>query len=237
LSPERRLGAALKAVVSEEHEAEPSGTARSVLKNENRRRVFAYLVWHPCATPPEIARALSVSGPTASWHLGKLVAAGYATGPPRGRGRRFWASGMNLTEPEIAALAVLANPRASRIFVEALATPGLTGAQLAAKVGRGSARRDIHDLVGVNLLVAVEDGRFRRYYPGTAASALERTAAKRLREFRKRLLRRLEDDRLSPEVRAAPGDVVEVDVRVGGERRSLRLPRTSLLAGRLGRIN
>jgi len=237
LSSDRRLGSALKAVVSEVYEAEPRTAAKSALMNENRRRVFEYLAWHPCCTTAEVARALSVSGPTAAWHLAKLVEAGYAIGISRGRDRQYCAAGMGLADAETATLAALADPGASRVFLEAIATPGLTAAQLARKVGVGNARRAIRDLVAANLLVAVEDGRYRRYYPGEAASSLEKNAARRLREFRKRLLRRIEADRLSPEVRAAPGDVVEIDVRFGGERATMRLPGTSLLAGRLGSIN
>jgi len=237
LSDDRRLGPALKAVVSEAYESEPHTAAKSALMNENRRRVFEYLAWHPCCTAAEVARALSVSGPTATWHLAKLVEAGYVIGPRRGRDRRYCAAGMGLTDSETATLAALAAPAASRAFLEAITTPGLTGPQLTRKLGVGNARRAIRDLTAANLLVAVEDGRYRRYYPGEAASSLERNAVRRLREFRKRLLRRIEADRLSPEVRAAPGDVVEIDVQFGGERATMRLPATSLLAGRLGSIN
>ena len=237
MSADRKLGAALKAVVSEEYGSESKGAAESALMNENRRKVFEYVAWHPGCSPGEIARALSVSGPTASWHLGKLVAAGYATGPLRGRNRRFSAAGMNFTESEMSALSALADSTANRIFLDTLATPGLTGAQLASKGRRGGAHRAIRQLVDADLLVTVEDGRFRRYYPGPAADVLEKGAVKRLREFRKRLVRRLQVDRLAPEVRAAPGDVVEIDLHFGGEHTTIRLPASSLLAGRLGRIN
>lgn len=202
--------------------------------NENRRRVFEYLVWHPCCTAGEVSRALAVSGPTAAWHLAKLVEAGYATGPPRGRDARYCAAGLGLADSEAVTLTALADAASSGVLVATIATPGLTGTQLAEKVGQGSVQRAIRDLVAANLLVAVADGRYRRYYPGGAAPALEKNAAKRLREFRRRLLRRLETDRLSPEMRAAPGDVVEIDVRFGRERATMRLPGTSLLAGRLG---
>ena len=237
MSDDRKLGAALKAVVSEAYESESHAAAKSALMNENRRRVFEYLAWHPCCTAAEIARALSVSRPTAAWHLAKLVEVGYAIGAPRGRDRRYCAAGMGLAEPETAALTALANHGASRIFLEAITTPGLTGTQLAQRLNRESVRAAIRALVTANLLVAVDDGRYRRYYPGGAASALEKNAAKRLRDFRKRLLRRIEADGLSPEVRAVPGDVVELDVRFGDERATVRLPATSFLAGRLGRIN
>jgi len=234
LSDDRRLGAALKAVVSESYDAEGAGAPESVLMNENRRRVFEYLAWHPCCTAAEVSRSLAVSSPTAAWHLAKLVEAGYAIRPAGGRAARYCVAGLGLADSERATLEALADSGAGQILAATLATPGLTGGQLARAVGRGNVTRSIRTLVDAELLVAVADGRYRRYYPGGAASALERNAAKRLREFRRRLLRRLETDRLVPEMRTAPGDVVEIDVRFGDERATMRLPGASLLAGRLG---
>lgn len=230
----RRLGAALKAVVSETYEAEEGGTAGSAMMNENRRRVFEYLAWHPCCTAAEVARALEVSRPTAAWHLRKLVDAGYAMGVPQTRHARYSAAGLGLADSETATLSVLADSAASRVLATTMDTPGLTGPQLARRLGLRGVPRAIRNLVAAQVLVSVVDGRYRRYYPGVAAPALEKNAAKRLREFRRRLLRRLEAERLSPQMRAAPGDVVEVDVRFGTVRATLRLPGTSLLAGRLG---
>ena len=228
-----RLGEALKAAVSDGYEAAEGVAARSVLMNGNRRRVFEYVAWHPCATASEVARALAVSGPTAAWHLGKLLEAGYVQQARRGRLRTFHASGLGLAEAEAAGLAALAQPGAARALAAVLTAPGLTAAQVAAKLERRTAHGPLHALLAAGLAVAVADGRYRRYYPGGSVTSIERNAPRRLRDFRRRLARRLEQDRLSPEVRMAPGDVVEIDVRFGEERATLRLPAGSLLAGRL----
>jgi predicted transcriptional regulator len=229
----RKLGEALKAVVSESFEAEPGIAARSPLMNANRRRAFEHVAWHPCCTASEVARALAVSGPTAAWHLRKLVEAGYLVEVDRGRSRAYYAAGLTLEATDLSTLAALANADAPRVIALVLTTPGLTGAQIAEQLDMASARRPLRALLAADLLVSVADGRYRRHYPGNAASALERTAAKRLREFRRRLLKRLERDRLAPESRTAPGDVLEVDVLFGDERATMRLPMASLFAGRL----
>jgi len=228
----RRLGDALKAAVSEGYEPSEGSAARSALMNENRRRVFEYLAWHPCATVGEVADALAVSDPTAAWHLAKLVEAGYAQ-PVQAPSRSFCAAGLNLQEAEVSVLAALARGDAPRALALVLTTPGLTAGQLAAKMERRSARRVLQELADAGLLVAVVDGRFRRFYPGGAVSAIERNASRRLRDFRRRLLRRLEQDRLAPELRMAPGDAVEIDLHFGDDRATLRLPTASLITGRL----
>ncbi len=229
----RKFGEALREVVAERYEGEEGVAARSVLMNANRRRVFEYVAWHPCAGAAEVARALRVSGPTATWHLAKLVDAGYAQETRRGRRRVYHPAGLGLGASEIEGLAALAEPGAVEIVALVLRTPGLTPRDLAAK-GKGGLRRTARALAAAGLLATVADGRFRRYYPGPALAAIERTAPKRLRSFRRLLLRQLSRDRLSPVPRAAPGDVLEIDVRFGGERATIRVPKESLLAGRLG---
>ena len=229
-----KLGEALKALVSENLRAEEGTATQSVLMNRNRRRVFEFVAWHPCATASEVAQALAVSDPTAAWHLAKLAEAEYVQEARRGRRRVFHATALGLTEPEVEGFAALGEPGASRTLRHVLATPGLTAGELAAKAKRPSARRPLHALLAAGLVVTVQDGRYRRYYPGAVVSAIERAAPRRLRDFRRRLLRKLQRDRLAPEVRLAPDDVAEIDVRFGEERATLRLPVGSLLVGRLG---
>lgn len=229
----RKIGEALKAVVSEGYEAEEDAAPESVLMNANRRRAFEHVAWHPCCTTTEVARALGVSGPTAAWHLRKLAEAGYVREVPHGRVRRYHVVGLSLEEAEREALAALSNPRAADAFAAVLRTPGLTGGQLAERLGRGTARPALSPLLRTGLLAAIVDGRFRRYYPGPGVAAMERAAPKQMRDFRRRLLRALERDRLAPEARVAPGDVLEVDVRFGEEEATLRVPMGSLLATRL----
>ncbi len=232
----RRLGDALKQAVSEDFETEAGGALRSPLMNANRRRTFEYVAWHPCASVGEVARALGVSEPTAAWHLRKLAEAGYVR-QVGGEPRRFLASGITLTPEDVARFAVLSAPESTLVLGLAMVTPGLTATDLAAGAQRATVRGTLRDLQAAGLLVAVVDGRYRRFYPGESVSALERGAPKRLRDFRRRLLRKLEEDRLAPEVRAAPGDAFEVDVHFGDERATLRLPGGSLLAGRLAQAD
>jgi len=229
-----KLGEALRAAVSEDSSVEEGVAAWSALMNSNRRRVFEYVAWRPCATTGEVARALEVSDPTAAWHLRKLVEAGYVQPMRQGRRVVFHAASLGLEATEAAGLAALSEADAASILQFVLATPGLTASELAAKVTRATAQRPIRALLSAGLIVRIVDGRYRRYYPGSLASSMERTAPRRLRDFRRRLVRRLVHDRLSPEVRAAPGETVEIDLRFGEERATMRLPAGSLLAGRMG---
>ena len=229
----RRLGDALKQVVSDAYEAEEGVAARSALMNANRRRAFEYVAWHPCATATEVARALRASDPTAAWHLRKLAEAGYVQEMRLGRTRVYHPAGLGLQDAEVAGLAALGNEDAARVLGLVLTNPGLIGSQIAERLGRRSARGALRALAAAGLVVTVADGRYRRYYPGAGVTAMERTAGRRLRDFGRRLVRRLERDRLSPEARPAPGDVLEIDVRFGSERATLRVPSGSLLAGRL----
>jgi DNA-binding transcriptional ArsR family regulator len=229
----RKLGDALKQVVAEGYEAEEGGAAKSVLMHPNRRRAFEYVAWHPCCTAGDVARALGVRDPTAAWHLAKLAEAGYTQEVRLARGRVHHAAGLGLEPPDVAGLAALAEADAPRALALVLTTPGLTGAELAAKLERHTLRGPLRAMLASGLVVAVADGRYRRYYPGSVVAAIERTAPKRLRDFRRRLVRKLERDRLAPEMRIAPGGAVEIDVRFGDERATLRLPAESLLAGRL----
>lgn len=230
----RKLGEALKAVVAEDYEAEEAKGTESVLMNGNRRRVFEHVAWHPCCTASDVARALDVSGPTASWHLRKLVEAGYVVQSRMGRTRRFHVAGLSLEDADRSALAALSDEDASETLALVLTIPGLTRTQVAERVGRPGRVPVLDSLRRAGLVVPIADGRYRRYYGGPRVAVMERAAPKRMRNFRRRLLRTLERDRLSPEARVAPGDVLEVDVRFGDEAATLRLPMGSLLAARLG---
>ncbi|HYS70986.1 MAG TPA: hypothetical protein VEM95_01045, partial [Thermoplasmata archaeon] len=64
----RKLGEALRRVVSDAYVAEEAVAVRSALMNANRRRAFEYVAWHPGATATEVARALAAGEPTAAWH-------------------------------------------------------------------------------------------------------------------------------------------------------------------------
>ena len=229
----RKLGEALKQVVSEGYVAEEGAGAKSVLMNANRRRAFEYVAWHPGSTATEVARALHASDPTAAWHLRKLAEAGYLQEARPRRALVYHAAGLGLEPAEIAGLAALGDVDAARALATVITTPGLTGAQVAERIGASSARGTLRGLLAADLLVAVADGRYRRYYPGMRVADIEKNAGRRLRDFGRRLVRKLERDRLSPEARRAPGDILEIDVSFGDERATLRLPAVSLLAGRL----
>ena len=159
----RKLGDALKQVVGEGYEAEAESGAASVLMNDNRRRAFEYVAWHPCCTAGEVARALGVRDPTAAWHLRKLAEAGYVQEFRFPRGRVYGAAGLGLEPPDVAGLAALSEANTPRALALVLTTPGLTAMELAAKMDRRSARGPLRAMLASGLVVAVAAGRYRRY--------------------------------------------------------------------------
>jgi len=79
----------------------------AMIADPARSRMLSYLLSGHCASAGELARAVSVSAPTASGHLAKLLDAGLVACEPRGRHRYY-----RLADAEVAhaleALALLA---------------------------------------------------------------------------------------------------------------------------------
>ena len=75
-----KIGDALKkAVEVKPQEVEDTSRARlsSALMNANRRKIFQFLITHPCSNTSQIAETLELSRSTISWHLDYLVKSGY----------------------------------------------------------------------------------------------------------------------------------------------------------------
>jgi DNA-binding transcriptional ArsR family regulator len=84
-------------------------------------RFRALVQAQPGVTIGQAAKALGVSHPTSTYHLGRLVAEGQATRVRDGREVRFFPSGQNTQSNYLQAL--LADPRKRRI-IELLCLPG-----------------------------------------------------------------------------------------------------------------
>jgi len=229
---ERRLGEALRAMVSAEAGGErASGAGESVLMNPNRQRIFEFLCFYPCSTPSQISQALRMSGPTVQWHLVKLARAEYVRDSPSGRSHLYFPAGLGLDDLELATLTAVNGLGGSRLLSVVVAQPGLTLRQLgeATGLGAGAVRLQASRLANAGLLVVVTDGRYRRFYPSEAILRLEKAARRKLRAFRARLLKRMERERLSPTTQLSLSREQEVQIRVGDRAYVMRLPSGSLL--------
>ena len=62
-----------------------------LVRHEAPRRIAAHLVLHPGTTPKDLKTVTGLSGPTLSFHLNKLRAAGIVREEAAGRTKRLWA--------------------------------------------------------------------------------------------------------------------------------------------------
>jgi DNA-binding IclR family transcriptional regulator len=106
------------------------------------------------------------------------------------------------------------------ILLAVMAKPGLAVGELAAESGLGAspARRAVKTLVGVGLLDQVRDGRYWRYFPGDAIASLSEESRARVREFKRSLVRDLQQEGLEPEVDVSPRGESVIAVSARGTR-------------------
>lgn len=217
----RRVGQALLAALTEEGPGQDLEVEGPSLANARRRQVYRYTCLRPCARVGEIGRALSMSQATVRWHERNLLENGYL----EMEGARMFPEG--LIDPGDASLfALLAAPGRDGVLAAAVEDPGLALQDLASRVGmtRQSASKSATELAEFGLVTLVEDGRFRRVY-ATDFLARKRDANRpRADAFVDRLLRRLGDDGLSPELLRRDEGVVLVRLGAGPRRVALDVP-------------
>ncbi|HYM39448.1 MAG TPA: MarR family transcriptional regulator [Thermoplasmata archaeon] len=193
----RGLGRALQSVLAQEGPGEDLEVEGPSLANARRRQLFRYLCLRPCARVGEIGRVLGMSHATVRWHERDLLESGYIESD----GTRAFPRG--LIDPVDAALfGLLAAPGRSAVLLACYGEPGISLLELATAVGlsRQSASKITSELSDLGLVTLVEDGRFRRHYP-TDLLGHKRTANRpRAKAFAEAFLRRLADERLSPEL-------------------------------------
>jgi DNA-binding transcriptional ArsR family regulator len=193
----RRVGPAFLAALSHEGPGEDLEVAGPSLANARRRQVFRYLCLRPCARVGEIGRALSMSQATVRWHERNLLENGYIEMD----GARVFPQG--LIDPADAPLfALLGALGRDAALAAVVAEPGIALQDLASRVGltRQSASKAATELSEFGLLSVAEDGRFRRLYATDVLGRKRDANAARVESFVDRLLRRLTDDGLSPEL-------------------------------------
>jgi hypothetical protein len=74
------------------------------------------------------------------------------------------------------------------------------------------------------MIVPVIDGRFKRYFPTDSVAAIENESIKRLRQFKRFLMKKLEGDRLNPEVHMSRTREAEIQIRIGKTRSTIAVP-------------
>lgn len=197
--------------------------AESVLMSAARRRIYTTLAGRPCLHVRALARALRVAAPTVTWHLRRMIKAGFITEDRAGRRRVFYPVGF-LGGEDVPLLVVANNETPSRILETVRKTPGLSLQELEKAHGGASLARPLRALAKCGALGIVADGRFRRFYLAERFEERDRESRKRGRQFQRDLLRRLQRDGLAPRVVRAREGELELEVREGARAVPMVIP-------------
>ncbi len=174
---------------------------RSPLVNERRRNIYTFLCKHPGSYQGDISSGLGMDMHTLRWHLDKLRQGQYIFQVRSGGRCAFCPVGL-LDPDELPILLLLNRSRTRAMFMEILRSPGSTQKELGARLNTAHQTTGKHakELQVQGLLEVVEDGRFRRYYPTALLATLSEGRSARTRSFKERLLNKLKEEGLSPEV-------------------------------------
>lgn len=211
----RGMGRALQEVLTQEGPGEDLEIEGPSLANARRRQVFQYLCLRPCSRVGDTCRALSLSQATVRWHERNLLENGYL----ELEANRMFPLG--LIDPADAPLFVLlTGPGRASILRESFHVPGVSLQEAGGRVGmtRQSASKIAAELAQAGLVSVSEDGRFRRIYPTEAIPRKRDLNRGRANAFVDRLVRRLDDDGLHPELLRREDSIALIRFGVGSLR-------------------
>jgi len=227
----KRFGEALKEIVGEGFQAEErKGKVESVLMNPNRQRIFQLLFSRPCSTAKAVASETKLSLPSVKWHLRKLVEAKYLEERIGGGRRIYCPSGLLRDEEAIQILASLSEDKLAKTFTFIAKRGGSTLLDVRKEFGvsLNTCRIRLSKLKEMGLVTSVIDGRYRRYFATDLIQNIENRNRKALRNFRRSLLKKLQEDRLNPRVQWSRSRETEVEIEVGGKKSILKIPSRTL---------
>ncbi len=224
----KKMGEALREVVGEgvSERREEKKRPESVLMNPNRQKIFQFLCNFPCSHQKRIANRLGLSDPTVRWHLQKLVRSGYVDRRMVKGKAVYYPAEMIANDGTIETFFWMGNRDNSLLFLTILTHQGSTIDELSERLerGRSTIRSNLSNLEKLGLIVPLVDGRFKRYFPTDAVMAIDSKNKKRLRQFKKFLMRKLESDRLNPEVHISRSREAEIQIKIGKTRTYLMIP-------------
>ncbi|MFQ5911161.1 MAG: winged helix-turn-helix transcriptional regulator [Thermoplasmata archaeon] len=224
----KKMGEALKQIVGEgvEERTEERKRPVSVLMNPNRQKIFQFLCDFPCSHQKRIASGLSLSNPTVRWHLEKLIRSGYVKSKEVSGKIVYYPTEMISGDKAIEVFYWMGNKNVNHIFRTVLERQGSTIENLTDALGggRSKVRAGLATLERLGMIVPVIDGRYKRYFPTDEVSNVESRNRKRLRQFRRFLMKKLESDRLNPEIHMSRSREAEIQIKIGRTRGYLMIP-------------
>jgi len=228
----KKLGEALKSVVGEGYGEgdEKKGRVESVLMNPNRQEIFQFLILHPCCNMRKVASRLKISPPTVKWHLDKLMAGGYVSSALVSKKRIFYPT-MMVPEGEMVAIFEAINrDKVGLAFLSILENHGSTQGEISELIGIStqSVRAYISTLERLGLIITIVDGRHKRYFPSDKLKRTEKSMRKRIRNFRRFLLKKLTEDRLNPSIDLSRRREAEITIKVSNKKGNIKIPEEPL---------
>lgn len=224
----KKMGEALKAVVGEGYDEEEAkkGRVESVLMNPNREQIFQFLIFHPCSHMRKVANGLRMSPPTVKWHLEKLKAGGYVKSALVKNKKVFYPKRMVAEGEAVSLLEAVNRDRIGLTFLTILENQGTSQSEIAESLGMStqSVRGYIATLEGVGLITTIIDGKHKRYFPSDKLKKMEKSMRKRIRTFRRFLLKKLEEDRLNPSIDLSRRREAEITIRVSRRKSKIKIP-------------
>lgn len=220
------VGRALRRAVGYEEVADEdkvrSRGIESVLMNPTRQRVFQFLCDRPCSHLRLVARSLHISTPTADWHLKRLVRSDFVGQQVVGKKKVYYPKDL-IAPDDIITLSLLNEDLPRRIIAELKETPGLSQKALKERIGRGAMSRCLGQMQVAGIIDGVISGRFTHHFIHKALLSRDKDYSRRMKQFRKALLKRLEKDGLSPRIVTARENLVEIEVQSGAEKGRLTI--------------
>ncbi len=224
-----KIGDALKRVVEDRLQDVQPVRARSgetsPLMNLNRRKLFQCLCHHPCSALGQIVEYTGLSRSTASWHLDMLEKSGYVQSD--GLKFKYYYPAGFISPENVSLFATLAIPANHKIHASILQNPGSDAGSIASLIDLplNRARKAIKELSSYHLIVKTIDGRFARYYPTSRFVEVMSEEAKTRKQFIGKIVKRLSEERLMPEIDEMKGPDIVITLKVRGTKETLVIPR------------
>ena len=197
---------------------------KSLLMNLTRQIIFKYLCEYPCASLSTIARDIQLSPPSTSWHL-KLLSERKLVSEKKLGGTKIFYPNKMLDKIGISVLSLLANQKMQDIFLQINNSPGISQKELTERLGLShqSINAFTNRLRNEDLITIVRDGKFTRYYPTTKLDKVGTAHHKKLKEFKKWVIKAFKFDGVNPKLLRVTDRHLLLQITAGKKIKSIKL--------------